>query len=144
VTDNEKLIDAAEAMTADEIHQHPMAALDKLRALARELRAVEKAHTPESSEHDCEFECASDDEHLQRAYDALRSEYEGYRQWVRIAFTHNIDETDAKKIASRYVWHMTPSGGGLRNSAKAMQAALSEYIKLRVEAAHAAQGSEGA
>lgn len=43
---NEKLINAAEAMTADEIHQHPMAALDKLRALARELRAVEKAHTP--------------------------------------------------------------------------------------------------
>ncbi|RBO73507.1 hypothetical protein [Microbacterium sp. H6] len=34
------LIDAAESMTPDEIHQHPMAALDKLRALARELRAA--------------------------------------------------------------------------------------------------------
>lgn len=97
-----------------------------------------------SAEHECEFGCASDAEHMQRAYDALKSEYEGYRQWVRIAFSHDIAEADAKKIASRYVWHMTPSGAGLRNSAKAMQAALSEYIKLRVEAAHAAQGSEGA
>ncbi|MGO4488173.1 hypothetical protein [Microbacterium sp. 2RAF4] len=94
-----------------------------------------------SDMHDCEFECASDEEHLKLAYDTLRSEYEGYRQWVRIAFTHNIAEADAKKIASRYVWHMTPSGGGLRNSAKAMQAALSEFIKLRVEAAHAAQAA---
>lgn len=97
-----------------------------------------------SEEHDCEFECGSAEEHLRWAYEALRNEYEGYRQWVRIAFSHNIAEADAKKIASRYVWHMTPSGGGLRNSARAMQAALSEYIKLRVNAAHAAQGSEGA
>lgn len=83
-------------------------------------------------------------EHLRLAYDAMRKEYDEYRQWVRIAFTHNIAEADAKKIASRYVWHMTPSGGGLRNSAKAMQAALSEFVKMRVEAAHAAQGSKGA
>ena len=34
------LIEAAESMTPDEIHQHPMAARDKLRALARELRTV--------------------------------------------------------------------------------------------------------
>lgn len=104
-----------------------------------------RTEVPEpSEEHDCEFECGSDEEHLRRAYEALRNEYEGHRQWLRIAFSHNIAEADAKKIASRYVWHMTPSGGGLRNSGKAMQAALSEYIKLRVQAAHAAQGSEGA
>lgn len=46
MNDRENLIDAAEAMSPDEIHQHPMAALDKLRALARELRLVEKAHIP--------------------------------------------------------------------------------------------------
>ncbi|UTT53789.1 hypothetical protein [Microbacterium maritypicum] len=34
------LINAAESMTPDEIHQHPMAALDKLRALAREMRVT--------------------------------------------------------------------------------------------------------
>ncbi|EQM83401.1 hypothetical protein L687_12340 [Microbacterium maritypicum MF109] len=39
-------------MTADEIHQHPMAALDKLRALARELRAADKAHTPTDDERE--------------------------------------------------------------------------------------------
>lgn len=46
------LIDTAEAMTADEIHQHPMVALDKLRALARELRSAEQALTPTNDERE--------------------------------------------------------------------------------------------
>lgn len=98
---------------------------------------------PAEAHDECEFGCASDAEHLERAYDALRKEYDEYRLWVRTAFTHNIEEADAKKIASRYVWHMTLSGGGLRNSALAMQQALSEFIKLRVEAAHAAVTEQG-
>lgn len=39
-TERDALIAAADAMTADEVHQHPFAALDKIRGLTRELRAA--------------------------------------------------------------------------------------------------------
>lgn len=60
MTDNEKLIDAAESMTADEIHQHPMVALDKLRALARELRAAETALPATDDEREARLEYVID------------------------------------------------------------------------------------
>lgn len=49
ITDEARaLVDAADAMTVDEVHNHPFAALDKLRGLTRELRAAlggeEKTH----------------------------------------------------------------------------------------------------
>lgn len=50
--DLDALIASAESMTPDEIHYHPMAALDKLRALSRELRQVAKAHTPTDDERE--------------------------------------------------------------------------------------------
>lgn len=46
----ERLIDAAENMTPDEIHQHPMAAFDKMRALARELRLMRSGVVAEEPE----------------------------------------------------------------------------------------------
>lgn len=60
MNDREKLIDAAESMTADEIHQHPMAALDKLRALARELRDAMEALTSTDDERETRLEYVID------------------------------------------------------------------------------------
>lgn len=52
----EKLINAAESMTPDEIHRHPMAAVDKLRALARELRAARAGVVAEEPEWEQRYE----------------------------------------------------------------------------------------
>lgn len=74
------------------------AQLDEARKMALALgdedeqRSEHNEHSPQTppaeSHDDCEFGCASDAEHLRRAYDALSAEYTAFRREVSERVEH--------------------------------------------------------